>query len=183
LALLSKKDEKEVGLTIYQESLKMQLYFPEKKCMPRLLILACSQRKRSDRNALPAFERYTGVNFQVLHKLRREHAFPSDLDVLILSAKYGLLSPETPICAYDLKMTERRATELCAQVSSDLDRHLQEKKYDSVFVNLGKAYLNALALSRNLKECKVQYATGGIGSKMKQMKEWILRYETTYTNP
>jgi len=29
----------------------------------------------------------------------------------------------------------------------------------------------------------VQYATGGIGSKMKQMKEWILRYETTYKNP
>jgi hypothetical protein len=174
LALLSKTDEQKVGLTIYQERLKMQLYFPEKKCMPRLLILACSQRKRSDRNALPAFERYTGVNFQILHKLRREHAFPSDL-----SAKYGLLSPETPICAYDLKMTERRATELCAQVSSDLDRHLQEKKYDSVFVNLGKAYLNTLALSSELKQCNVQYATGGIGSKMKQMKAWILRYEKT----
>jgi cytoplasmic iron level regulating protein YaaA (DUF328/UPF0246 family) len=149
--------------------------------MPRLLILACSARKRLDRSALPAIERYDGVNFRVLKKLQREHAFPHDLDVLILSAKYGLLRPETPIEAYNLKMTEARAAELCARVSCDLDRHLREKKYDSIFVNLGKTYLNALALSRKLKQCKVQYATGGIGSKMKQMKEWILRYETTYT--
>jgi cytoplasmic iron level regulating protein YaaA (DUF328/UPF0246 family) len=65
--------------------------------MPRLLILACSARKRLDRSALPAIERYDGVNFRILKKLQREHAFPHDLDVLILSAKYGLLSPETPI--------------------------------------------------------------------------------------
>jgi cytoplasmic iron level regulating protein YaaA (DUF328/UPF0246 family) len=146
--------------------------------MSRLLILACSARKRLDRSALPAIERYDGVNFRVLKKLQREHAFPHDLDVLILSAKYGLLRPETPIKPYDLKMTERRAAELCASVSCDLDRHLQEKKYGSVFVNLGKTYLNTLALSSELKQCNVQYATGGIGSKMKQMKAWILRYET-----
>jgi cytoplasmic iron level regulating protein YaaA (DUF328/UPF0246 family) len=143
--------------------------------MPRLLILACSARKRLDRSALPAIERYDGVNFRILKKLQREHAFPHDLDVLILSAKYGLLRPETPIEAYNLKMTEARAAELCARVSCDLDRHLREKKYDSVFVNLGKTYLNALALSRKLKQCKVQYATGGIGSKMKKMKAWILK--------
>ncbi len=142
--------------------------------MPRLLILACSARKRLDRSALPAIERYDGVNFRILKKLQREHAFPHDLDVLILSAKYGLLRPETPIEAYNLKMTEARAAELCARVSCDLDRHLREKKYDSIFVNLGKTYLNALALSRKLKQCKVQYATGGIGSKMKKMKAWIL---------
>jgi cytoplasmic iron level regulating protein YaaA (DUF328/UPF0246 family) len=143
--------------------------------MPRLLILACSARKRLDRSALPAIERYDGVNFRILKKLQREHAFPHDLDVLILSAKYGLLRPETPIEAYNLKMTEARAAELCARVSCDLDRHLREKKYDSIFVNLGKTYLNALALSRKLKQCKVQYATGGIGSKMKKMKAWILK--------
>jgi len=143
--------------------------------MPRLLILACSARKRLDRSALPAIERYDGVNFRILKKLQREHAFPHDLDVLILSAKYGLLRPETPIEVYNLKMTEARAAELCARVSCDLDRHLREKKYDSIFVNLGKTYLNALALSRKLKQCKVQYATGGIGSKMKKMKAWILK--------
>jgi cytoplasmic iron level regulating protein YaaA (DUF328/UPF0246 family) len=82
--------------------------------MPRLLILACSARKRLDRSALPAIERYDGVNFRILKKLQREHAFPHDLDVLILSAKYGLLRPETPIEAYNLKMTEARAAELCA---------------------------------------------------------------------
>lgn len=33
-----------------------------------LLILACSQRKRTDADLLSAIARYTGVNFQVLHK-------------------------------------------------------------------------------------------------------------------
>jgi len=149
--------------------------------MPRLLILACSERKRLDKSLLPAIERYDGVNFRVLKKLKREHAFPHDLDVLILSAKYGLLHSETPIEAYNFKMTEARAAELCTRVSCDLDKHLQEKEYDSIFVNLGKTYLNALALSRKLNQCKVQYATDGIGSKMKQMKAWILKDETTYT--
>jgi hypothetical protein len=50
--------------------------------MSRLLILACSARKRLDKSALPAIERYDGVNFRVLKKLQREQNFPNDLNVL-----------------------------------------------------------------------------------------------------
>jgi len=53
------------------------------KRMPRLLILACSARKRLEARALPAIERYDGVNFRILKKLQREQNFPSDLNVPI----------------------------------------------------------------------------------------------------
>jgi len=66
--------------------------------MPRLLILACSARKRLDRSALPAIERYDGVNFRILKKTSTQTEFPTRF----------------------------------------------ERAY-SIFINLGKVYLNALA--------------------------------------
>ncbi len=51
--------------------------------MSRLLVLACSARKRFEACALPAIERYDGVNFRILKKLQREQNFPNDLNELI----------------------------------------------------------------------------------------------------
>lgn len=52
-----------------------------------LLIVSCSQRKRSDLGLLPAIERYDGVYFRLLRKAQREGYWPENLDVLILSAQ------------------------------------------------------------------------------------------------
>ncbi|MFN3385045.1 MAG: DUF6884 domain-containing protein [Candidatus Thermochlorobacter sp.] len=142
--------------------------------MRRLLLLSCSERKHSGGGYLPARERYDGVSFRVLKKLEREHAFPKDLDVLILSAKYGLIPAETLIGYYDQKMTRKRATVLAPSVSEKLDSVLRQKKYSEIFINLGKHYLVALQLSHELPKHYVRYAAGGIGSRMKQMKQWIL---------
>ncbi len=142
--------------------------------MHRLLLLSCSERKHSSVSSLSAWKRYDGINFRVLKKLEREHAFPKNLDVLILSAKYGLVHPRTLIEYYDQKMTHARATELAPSVSKALDRILRQKKYSEIFINLGEHYLAALQLSRELPNHHVHYAVGGIGSRMKQMKQWIL---------
>jgi hypothetical protein len=68
-----------------------------------LLIVSCSQRKRSELGPLPTLERYDGVHFRVLRKARREGYWPEKLNVLIVSARYGLLELDTPsrtmICA------------------------------------------------------------------------------------
>ena len=140
-----------------------------------LLIVASSQRTRSAPGLLPAIERYDGVNFRVLRKAQREGYWPKDLDVLILSAKYGLLKSDTLIENYDLKMTPRWAIELRVRVSADLDECLERTPYSEVFINLGKVYLAALALSKELTtlDKRVHYATGGIGEKMSQMKKWL----------
>lgn len=140
-----------------------------------LLILACSQRKKPDVGLLPAIDRYDGVNFSVLHKARREGYLPDNLDILILSAKYGLIEAQTPIENYDLKMTKQRALELQIQASHDLDQYLSQTSYHEIFVNLGQTYLLAIACSEERKKLheKMVYATGGIGEKMAQMKAWV----------
>lgn len=144
-----------------------------------LLIVSCSQRKRSDPGLLPAIERYDGVNFRVLAKARREGYWPENLDLLILSAKYGLLTPDAPIEDYDRQMTKHRASRLQVQVGSDLDQQLRGSSYREVFINLGKPYLITLEASEELDKLRgrVSYATGGIGKKMAQMKKWLQRID------
>jgi cytoplasmic iron level regulating protein YaaA (DUF328/UPF0246 family) len=149
-----------------------------KKADPRyLLIIACSQRKRSDNGLLPAIERYDGVNFRVLQKAKREGYLLGNLDILILSAKYGLIEASTLIENYDLKMTKQRAIELQVRVTKDLDNYLSKTSYDEIFVNFGKTYLTALASSGKIPKLneKIVYARGGIGQKMAQMKDWLHR--------
>ena len=46
-----------------------------------LLIVTCSQRKRSDPELLPALERYDGIFFRIIRKARREGNWPDNLDV------------------------------------------------------------------------------------------------------
>lgn len=142
---------------------------------PHLLIVACSQRKRPDPGLLPAIERYDGVNFRVLRKARREGYWPENLDVLILSAKYGLVGPDMLIECYEFPMTLERALALQPATAAGLDACLAQTDYCEVFVNMGQTYLVALAQSRELHRQteKVRYATGAIGKKMSQMKGWL----------
>ena len=60
--------------------------------MTRLLIMACSARKRATEDLLPAIDRYDGPAFRVLRKYL-SHAERPGLTVMILSAKYCLLGP------------------------------------------------------------------------------------------
>lgn len=146
--------------------------------MSRLLILSCSQRKNQSSTPLPAFSRYDGVCFKVLHKLERTARLPDDLRIFMLSAEYGLLSAGQEIDYYDRVMTPARARELCSAVGIALDAELRATSFTEGFVNLGRLYLPALAASSMLKQLPITYAAGGIGQKMAQMKEWIVGTRT-----
>jgi cytoplasmic iron level regulating protein YaaA (DUF328/UPF0246 family) len=139
-----------------------------------LLILACSERKRTDSGFLPALERYDGVNYRVVQKIKREGYLIPNLDILILSAKYGLISADTPIENYDFRMTRSRAVEIQAEVGAKLDFTLRTT-YTEVFINLGKTYMSALATSKLLvsDDTNIICSIGGIGKKMSQMKTWL----------
>jgi len=136
-----------------------------------LLILSCSKRKRPDPGLLPAIERYDGVNFRVLRKVIREKPL-SCLDVLVISAKYGLLEADTPIEDYNEKLTKRRALELVSEVSQRLDQYLSAG-YLEVYVNLGQLYWITLSKSRLLSKMTVLSAYGSIGLRMSQMRSWL----------
>jgi len=123
---------------------------------------------------VPAIQRYDGVNYRVLRKAIRESRCPCNLDILILSSKYGLISAATPIPTYDAVMTRRRALELRGAVSSAMEAWATDKSYSEVFVNAGRTY--RLALDMALLECRthsVRIAEGGIGVKMAAMKAWM----------
>jgi hypothetical protein len=141
-----------------------------------LLIVACSQRKCVTPEVLPALERYDGVYFRVLRKARREGYWPEKLDVLIVSAKHGLLEADTPIAHYDLRMTQEQATYLRPSVVPALAERIASRSYTEIFLNMGKTYYMALdgwdvSLTRDIT---VLYAKGGIGQKASQMRTWLL---------
>ena len=147
-------------------------------CSPErryLLILACSRRKRWDPGTLPAIERYDGVNYRVLRKAEREGRWPWRLDVLILSAKHGLLEPGVPIENYDLLMTPERAKQLRPAVLAAMAERLSATGYAEVFLNLGKRYRLAMEGwdAEVGRETRVLYGEGGIGQKAGAMLRWL----------
>ena len=142
-----------------------------------LLIVSCSQRKRPCSGICPAIDLYDGSSFRVLRKAQREGYWPSELNLLILSAKYGLIEATTLVENYDQKMTRERALALQAPVSTSCDWHLSRDSYSQVFINLGRTYMIALAQSKAIPLLggRVHYANGGIGQKASEMKAWLQR--------
>ncbi len=84
-----------------------------------LLIMACSQQKRSESHLLPALERYDGPPFRVLRRFLREH-HSAPLDIHILSAKFGLIPGSQLIPNYDHRITPLRAQELRPYLITEL---------------------------------------------------------------
>ena len=152
--------------------------------MNYLLIIGCSQRKVASGEMLPAIDRYDGPTYRCLRKFRdtnldKKYPFPTNLRILILSAKFGLIHPETEIPAYDLEMTTGRAEEIRHEVKLDLYHclHFYKIAYggmDQVFINLGKTYRHTLD-GFHWGTIATMEASGGIGLKTQQMKAWLQR--------
>lgn len=137
----------------------------------RLLILSCSQRKRRCNSTVEALQLYDGVFFRVLKKAVDRPEILNDLEVLILSAKYGLLFPTSSVRYYDERMTRKRADELLPVVSKQLADFVATSSYDDVFVNLGKDYLPLVAGTPEFSTAV--FAAGGSGQRCQQLKQWL----------
>lgn len=145
----------------------------------RLLIIACSQRKRPDPGLLPAIERYDGGSYRVLRKIKREGRWPKNLDVLILSAKYGLIEASTPIADYEQRITRDRASQLKPQVIQALQTYSQYNTYFEVYVDLGQDYLSAVeGFEQFFSGSSITRVKGRIGERLKSLKSWLkVKYE------
>ncbi len=133
-----------------------------------LLILPCSKQKK-ELYGVRALELYDGPFYRVIRKNK-----PKNLDILILSAKYGLISSEDSISYYDQIMTNERAEELSNKIILRLDEKLKDKCYNNIFINLGKTYMLALKGSKSvLDEYNVYHASGQIGERLHQLKNWL----------
>ncbi len=142
----------------------------------RLLVMACSSRKVSSSGPLPAIERYDGVAFRVVKRLRRLGRYPHNVDVLIVSAKYGLIRHDQPIDNYDLRMTPERALEQVEQNRAILRQLVDSSYYSEVFVSVGKVYLMALEpFDAWQGSVIVTVNSGKIGVQLRSLKQWLLR--------
>ncbi|MEG4345742.1 hypothetical protein QUB70_21045 [Microcoleus sp. A003_D6] len=142
--------------------------------MRHLLILACSQRKRSDADSLPAIERYDGPTFRLLRRfLRKQPSAP--LEIYILSAKFGLIPSDYPIPDYDQKMTRARSRQLQPEVMAKLKHILNAKPYQQLCICLGRDYFLALDKYDMLIKSglAVRIATGSLGKKLATLHDWL----------
>lgn len=142
------------------------------KSRRKLLIHPCSKSKKLLKN-IQAINLYDGPFYRLVRKYK-----PQDIEIMIISAKYGLIESTESISYYDQKMTEDRAKELSNHISLKLMHKFNETKYENVFVNLGKVYMSALADSMSiLNQQNVIFANGRIGERISQLKQWIKSLE------
>jgi uncharacterized protein DUF6884 len=141
-----------------------------------LLILGCSTRKRPTTEMLPAIERYDGPLYRVLRKALREGTAPQALDILIISARYGLLRATDRVECYDQRMTRGQAAQMRGEIGLRIVAELSGKTYSQAHISLGSHYLAALGgveqVSRYVGQ--VSLASGGIGQRQAQLRDWLL---------
>jgi len=135
----------------------------------QLLVLGCSQTKRDSVGELPAIDRYDGPSYRVLRGYLREHVWPDDLSVAVLSAKYGLFGALKPIVHYEARMQPSDVLEhkdACRATLSTWAR-----THSRIHFSLGKDYLPAVRESIDLDlKGRAEIFEGPIGMKLHQIK-------------
>lgn len=135
----------------------------------QLLVLGCSQTKRSAPGELPAIDRYDGSPYRVLRNYLRSNQWPSNLSVAILSARYGLVGGFTDIEDYNLRMSSNLASLHAPKSKATLSEWA--KNHSSIHLSLGKDYLPAVSsIIQNELRGKTEVFEGPIGMKLNQIK-------------
>ena len=144
----------------------------------RLLVLACSARKRHDAGNLPAVDRYDGPAFRVLRKFLADAADPPD--VLVLSAGYGLIPSAREVPDYDRRLTPGDADALRPGVLLALGEALAGMPCAEVALCLGRDYLRAVAGYADIVPARttVTLLTGTQGSRLRNLRAWLVAGST-----
>jgi len=147
--------------------------------MNRIVITACSQSKKASEDLIPAIQRYDGPSFRLLRKYINKG--PDDLDIFILSAKFGLLTYQTEIPFYDQTLNKKRVEDLSI-LALDQARELIYCKHRNreIFVNLGKTYLEAFqpALNQIADLNSLTVASGSSGRRLSELHDWLYGEES-----
>lgn len=132
----------------------------QKKVNPRLLLVSCTRKKSSaPRKAINV---YDGPYFRVIRKRCSPDA---DIDINIISAKYGLLDADDEISPYDHEMTAKDA-KIYKQA---YEKYLGElfSEYSTVTFCGSKLYASVLP------ETNAYIIKGRRGIQLHLLKEWL----------
>ena len=138
--------------------------------MTNLLIISCSKTKKHLSN-VPAMELYGGQAYRVLKKRTTQN-----LEIVIISAKYGPIRSTEIISYYNQVMTVARAAELRQNVENLIRNVIRNHNPGKIFISLGFPY--DLAVSEELmgfldENFHLQVAHGPIGKRLHQLKVWL----------
>jgi hypothetical protein len=139
-----------------------------------LLVLGCSRTKRKTEKPLPAIERYDGPTFRMVRRLYFD-GLHLDVDLMIFSARFGLVRPSAMIPRYDLSLKDGPSTPEAKAASWRLEEAIRRCGYREVFLAMGKKYSSALdGFSEQLTTCRILVPSGPIGRQMHQVRRWLL---------
>jgi hypothetical protein len=132
-------------------------------------------RKVYTNDRVSALDLYDGVAFRLVKKMQKCGDFPDNLDIFIVSAKYGLIHASQKITFYEQKMTVKTAQHQAKQNCGILLEVLSSKQYSEIFANLGFIYLQALQPVSNWLTDDILFTVpkGKIGQKLQKMKCWL----------
>ncbi len=134
-----------------------------------LLITSCSKRKRR-RTEAAALDLYDGPSFRVLRR-----RLQANVDVLIMSAEYGLIDSTTVVEPYDKRMDPLAAQNIAPRARMQLARRLKHNQYKEILINLPNHYRTAFRNCESLiAPYSVSWVAGTIGERLHQLKVWLI---------
>lgn len=135
----------------------------------QIAIVGCGKAKRNGWHK--ARNLYTSSYFE---KKRRFAEVGCD-DWLILSAKYGLIDPDSPIPTYDVTMSDVDHDDFASRVADQVDDYADAfSQADRVVMLAGSDYIDAVDDVFDSLPCDVAFpfdGTGGIGDQMSVLDE------------
>jgi len=140
----------------------------------KLLIISCSQRKRNLQSLIPAMDLYDGPMYRMIRNFKP--IYYNGVDLMIVSAKYGLMQHNHRIRTYDKRLKEDHIPRLREQTKIRLERKLSSAVYDEILLSMGKDYLQLFnGIEEMAPQCKISVAKGRIGEKLHETKVWLKR--------
>ncbi|MFD4479866.1 DUF6884 domain-containing protein [Streptomyces sp. NPDC058471] len=109
-----------------------------------VVVVGCSRRKAATTDPVPALDLYQEWFIPQLRSLLGPAGSPWRDRVLILSARHGLITADTPLTPYDQRMTADRANALQSQTRTTLAGHLDLRPATQALVLLEPLYQEAL---------------------------------------
>jgi hypothetical protein len=139
--------------------------------MSRILVLSCSGKKFLTPAAVPAWYRYDGMLFRVCKRLEATNQFPHDVNVLILSAEFGILPRDALIPWYERPLDDARADALKPAVTHALHDALTQNGANEIFLAMGITYRRAIGtLPAGVAVIDVREP---IGLRMERLRRWL----------
>jgi hypothetical protein len=139
----------------------------------RLLVLACSRRKHSQVDLVPAIDRYDGPPYRMVRRYLATHR--SDVRTCIISAEYGIIGANDLVPMYDRQMTLERARQLEPSITASIVNLVSSRPPSRVLVCAGGRYLVAFDGAYKALErlCEVGTISRPPGAQLAVLHDWL----------